>query len=132
MEQTKCKNNGFTYVNTPGTSVVDYCLISYKTLDNNQNFEVSHVSHLLNVISVIGSINSDTGKPDLSYLTLDLKFDQYKRKTESKNIKKKKKKGKRKVQGVPQSQTAALPRPQEEEETDKSKQAQTEQTYEKH
>ena len=87
MEQTKCKNNGFTYVNTPGTSVVYYCLSPYETLDNNQNFEVSHVSHLLNVVSVIGSINSETGTPDLSYLTLDLKLDQYKRKAESKNIK---------------------------------------------
>ena len=42
------KNNGFTFVNTQGTSVVDYCLIPYDRLDKYHNFEVSSFSDMIN------------------------------------------------------------------------------------
>ena len=40
---------------------------------------------MINEISIIGSINSSTGKPDHSFLTWDLKLEQYKHKTQSTN-----------------------------------------------
>lgn len=71
------KNNDYTFVNTQGMSVVDYCLVPYEKLDSFQNFEIFHVSDMMNETKIVDKIGSSTCKPDHSLLMWNVILDRY-------------------------------------------------------
>ena len=67
--------NGYTYVGTQGSSVVDYCLIPYEALDRVKEFRVHLEKDLFNRSNLLGIIDPATSHPDHSLLTWEVKIE---------------------------------------------------------
>ena len=67
--------NGYTYVGTQGSSVVDYCLIPYEALDRVKEFRVHLEKDLFNRSNLLGIIDLSTSHPDHSLLSWEVKIE---------------------------------------------------------
>ena len=61
--------NDYTFVGPQGSSVVDYCIIPYESLDNFVDFKVTLEKDLYNKCNLLGAIDPGTSHPDHSLLT---------------------------------------------------------------
>ena len=61
--------NDYTFVGPQGSSVVDYCIIPYESLDNFVDFKVTLEKDLFNKCNLLGAIDPGTPHPDHSLLT---------------------------------------------------------------
>lgn len=66
--------NNYTYISPAGSSVVDYCVVPYETLEQFDNFSVLKMSELLNDTNYFCGIDSTTCGSDHSLLTWTFEF----------------------------------------------------------
>ncbi|CAG2193143.1 ACAD9 [Mytilus edulis] len=71
-----CVKNNYTYVSQLGSSVVDYCIVPYESLNLFESFEVITMSELLEKHKLLEYADPRVSKPDHSMLIWNINIDK--------------------------------------------------------